>query len=89
MRTLKEWMKDTKEFMKDHVGMEVNLSEKHKKIFETVNETNEWLEGLDDLRGKEAEHLGEKLVKDILKGEEKKDWHCRWETQACQHTWHM
>ena len=41
MGTLKEWMSDIKEFMKDHVGIEVNLSDEHKRIFEMVNELNE------------------------------------------------
>ena len=40
MRTLKEWTGDTKEFMKDHVWIKVNMSDKDKRIFETVNELN-------------------------------------------------
>ena len=40
MRTFKEWMSDTKEFVDDYAGVEVKLSDKHKKIFETVNKLN-------------------------------------------------
>ena len=72
MRLLREWTNDTKDFMKNYAGIEVNLLSKHKKIFDTVNELNKWLEGLDDLSNKEMGHLGEKSVKDTLKGEEKR-----------------
>ena len=65
-------MSDTKEFIKDHVGMEVNLSDKHKRIFETVNELNEWSQSLDDASDKEMGCMGKRPAQDILKGEEKK-----------------
>ena len=58
--------------MKDHVGTEANMMKKHKKIFKTVNELNEWLKGLEGLSNEETGSLGEKLVKDVLKGEEKR-----------------
>ena len=31
-RTLKKWVKQTNEFIKDHAAIEVDLSSKHKKI---------------------------------------------------------
>ena len=38
--------KEKNEFPKEHVGIKVNSSSKHKKIFDTANESNKWLEGL-------------------------------------------
>ena len=46
VRTLREWVKVMNEFIKDHVEIEVNLSKKHKKTFNIVNEPKKLLEGL-------------------------------------------
>ena len=56
--------------MKDHVGMEVNSSSEHKKFFNTVNKSDEWLKGLEDLGNKEIGFLGKK---DTADG---KQWTC-------------